>query len=98
MKIVIDIPDEDYKDIVDGYICQELADEMLNRVKAGTPLPKGHGDLVDRDTIVVEEDVYFQNYIIHAPTVIPADQGMCYNCEYKTDICQEGLHCPKEDE
>ena len=46
MKVVIDIPDEDYKDIIDGYICQELADEMLNRVKDGTPLVK---ELEDRD-------------------------------------------------
>ena len=24
------------------------------------------------------------------------DKGMCADCEYKTDSCQEGLHCPKE--
>ncbi|MBO4542396.1 MAG: hypothetical protein J5725_04355 [Bacteroidales bacterium] len=26
------------------------------------------------------------------------DKGMCADCEYKTDSCQEGLHCPKENE
>ena len=25
-------------------------------------------------------------------------EGMCSNCSYKTDTCQEGLHCPKENE
>ena len=27
-----------------------------------------------------------------------ADKGMCADCEYKTDSCQEGSHCPKENE
>lgn len=84
MKIVIDIPDEDYKDIVDGYICQELADEMLNRVKAGTPLPKGHGDLVDEDKVILGL-VYGKHIdkakcgeitkIFDNAVVIPADKG-----------------------
>ena len=78
MKIVIDIPESviDRAKGKDGlklcdidikFICNQLAD--------GIVIPEGHGDLVDRDTIEVEEDVYFQNYIIHAPTVIPADKG-----------------------
>ena len=76
MKIVIDIPDEnDYNAIRDNIKAYSLADMLFEAVKSGTPLPKGHGDLVDRDTIEVEEDIYFQNYIIHAPTVIPADKG-----------------------
>ena len=85
MKIVIDIPDEDYKDIVDGYICQELADEMLNKVKAGTPLPKGHGDLVDATTLIpillwndyIREDVLGSDIIkiFDSAVVIPADKG-----------------------
>lgn len=49
--------------------------KSIKAIKSGTVLPKGHGDLVDRDTITVEEDVYFQNYIIHAPTIIEADKG-----------------------
>ena len=77
MRIVIDIPDSDVptkQDLlnvslhfIDGTVCE--ADGYGFMV-----LPKGHGDLVDKDTITVEEDVYFQNYIIHAPTVIPADK------------------------
>ena len=82
MKIVIDIPDEDYKDIVDGYICQELADEMLNRVKAGTPLPKGHGDLIDEAALLnkwnnssVRGRTEFDQVIMCTPVVISADKG-----------------------
>lgn len=26
------------------------------------------------------------------------DKGRCTDCEYKTDTCQEGLHCPRENE
>ena len=78
MKIVIDIPDKDYKDIVDGYICQELADEMLNRVKDGTPLPKGHGDLVERKckNKICRDCAYaYVCYRLDASVIIPADKG-----------------------
>ncbi|MBO4542397.1 MAG: hypothetical protein J5725_04360 [Bacteroidales bacterium] len=82
MKIVIDIPDEDYKDIVDGYICQELADEMLNRVKAGTPLPKGHGDLMDANILLnkwnnssVRGRTEFDQVIMCTSVVVSADKG-----------------------
>ena len=26
------------------------------------------------------------------------DKGMCYKCQYKTDSCQEGLHCIRDGE
>jgi len=78
MQIVIDIPDEmipikqeiidTYIHFIDGKVCEVGGYGFM-------VLPKGHGDLVDKDTITVEEDVYFQNYIINAPIVIPADEG-----------------------
>lgn len=50
MEIVIKIPEEEYKNIClmskDG-IGMALYDWIAN----GTPLPKGHGDLVDRNCI-----------------------------------------------
>lgn len=77
MKIVIDISEEDYNVILanaDFYKEQHWGvAEVWDAIVGGTPLPKGHGDLIDRNTITVEEDVYFQNYIIHAPTIIEAD-------------------------
>lgn len=81
MQIVIDIPEEDYKFIKDLQFYSSgrrsgrtIEQHIINGIRNGTPLPKGHGDLIDRNTITVEEDVYFQNYIIHAPTIIAADK------------------------
>lgn len=53
MQIVIDIPEYVYDTIVasDGYI-QDCDNEKVGMaVKDGTPLPKGHGDLIDRNKI-----------------------------------------------
>lgn len=49
MKIVIDIPDENYKrdNLIHFFGCySEKLDEVI---KNGTPLPKGHGRLIDAD-------------------------------------------------
>ena len=71
MQIVIDISEETYEYWKTHKYEYVISEAITN----GIVLPKGHGDLVDKDTITVEEDVYFQNYIIHAPTIIPADKG-----------------------
>ena len=80
MQIVIDIPEELKNK------CDELEFEkainyvrwfdgtLTNAIKNGTVLPE-HGDLVDRSEIEVEEDVYNQTYIIHAPTILEATKG-----------------------
>ena len=46
MQIVIDIPEEYYEAIMKIPIYQSTADMLI--IKNGTPLPKGHGDLIDR--------------------------------------------------
>ena len=54
MQIVIDIDDETYNDIKKGKIYSSFRDvplESVNAIANGTPLPKGHGDLIDRDKI-----------------------------------------------
>lgn len=57
MKIVIDIPEEDYKGICHlkneqlRMLPEEVA-ETLMRIANGTPLPKGYGDLIDRQTLI----------------------------------------------
>lgn len=45
MEIVIDIPDQKYKWIIENP--QTYTDELHYAIRNGTPLPKGHGDLVD---------------------------------------------------
>lgn len=49
MKIVIDIPNEKYKRL--PYIDQFSLREYIEN---GTPLPKGHGDLIDRDDLLAD--------------------------------------------
>ena len=49
MQIVIDIPEGLKKDFESeqwtALSCMEMKDALMN----GTPLPKGHGDLIDRN-------------------------------------------------
>ena len=57
MQIVIDIPEE--KELIDKALWNDVSDFdkedlviVLNAIAHGTPLPKGHGDLVDRDDLL----------------------------------------------
>lgn len=44
MQIVIDIPEDSYKDICDGYISPPDIKNIVQGIKNGTPLPMGHED------------------------------------------------------
>lgn len=48
MKIVIDIPEYIYK------ICQNHGDIVYKSIANGTPLPKGHGRLVDMSEVLIK--------------------------------------------
>ena len=61
MKIVIDIPKKTYDAIKERNIitCGEtFAHKLVNCIKNGTPLPKGHGDLKDADIYKTEVKKY----------------------------------------
>ena len=45
MQIVIDIPDNMWEKVKDGYVPLGIGTHLMN----GTPLPKNHGRLVDAD-------------------------------------------------
>ena len=97
MQIVIDIPDEMYQKIketfkvISGSRRSERFDYILfDAVNTGTPLPKGHGRLIDADKMknkmLYSHDVSaeieingtdeFINYIFNdAPTIIEADKA-----------------------
>ena len=50
MKLVIEIPKKTYQEIKERTIvtCGEtFAKKLVNYIKKGTPLPKGHGRLID---------------------------------------------------
>ena len=49
MQIVIDIPYQKYKWIVNNP--QTYTDEMHEAIRNGTPLPKNHGRLIDADEL-----------------------------------------------
>lgn len=74
MQIVIDIPDELYKANNRGLEAKELWDLRV-AVSTGTPLPKGHGRIIDESKIK-RTFTWDNGYIdCDAPTIIEADGG-----------------------
>lgn len=84
MQIVIDIPEEIYNHTQEykvGGFNQENDTKLFMAIKNGTPLPKGHGRLIDADEIQFE-NTEFETYgdycvafdaIDDAPAIIEAD-------------------------
>lgn len=75
MKLIIDIPNYNLNDIQNGSIA---CGRILAAVKNGTPLLKGHGDLIDGDVAYDEFDKACLSWegglLKYVPTVIPADR------------------------
>ena len=72
MQIVIEIPKE--KELIDKALWNDVSDFdkedlviVLNAIANGTPLPKGHGRLIDAD------DLLDNACIDEIPTIIEAD-------------------------
>jgi hypothetical protein len=75
-EIVIKIPEEEYQKYIkmrpaypDGVFC------LIKEIQNGTPLPEGHGRLIDADALLQKHqdfDAYpFPSITIHnAPTII----------------------------
>lgn len=80
MQIVIDVPEEYYKAITEIPTHQCTADMLI--IKNGTPLPKGHGRLIDADMLINKYAYDLDNNFIvdlkdinDAPTIIEADKA-----------------------
>ena len=74
MQIVIEIPNSIYANlpkIVNGSIASK---RILDCVKNGTPLPKGHGDLIDvsRKITVLTYDEQYEEWGEETLTVLEA--------------------------
>lgn len=81
MQIVIDIPEGMYENALNNLFCGSTT--LCNAIKNGTPLPKGHGDLIDTKDILYDDlecadgNIYM---VVHAPcidnakVIIPADK------------------------
>ena len=84
MKLIIEIPEDSYRFILQHGIkdIREIDEVIAN----GTPLPEGHGRIIDVDTIVHSEDIYNtdefiegvicggNSFVISAPTIVEADK------------------------
>lgn len=80
MKLVIDIPEDEYNIAKYGQYGKINVDIVRKALADGTPLPKGHGRIIDESKIKVCEwvDVAEECYpkvSTDAPTIIEADGG-----------------------
>jgi hypothetical protein len=88
MQLVINIDDELYEIIKNPKKLETMyhAGRLCEAVRKGTPLPKGHGALIDIsniDVIELEDSIHFIRHekgddvdvYIGAPTIIEADTG-----------------------
>lgn len=72
MQIVIDIDEKDYQLMKNGHI----PFNVLGVLMSGTPLPKGHGRLIDADAMQKYQiDTFGQRLLVidTAPTIIEAE-------------------------
>lgn len=81
MQIVIDISENRYRLLqkqARTSLGREKLDEFGEAVLNGTPLPKGHGRLIDADALYDQfeyADYDFEKTLEYAPTIIEADGG-----------------------
>lgn len=83
MKIVIDIPERVYNTIQKSF-SENYPDDIellfwIDTVRNGTPLPKGHGDLIDRKELIDSPYrkgglVEWYDEIKYASAIVPADK------------------------
>ena len=75
MKIVIDIDDNLYTRLFDnGVDNYDDAVDMAKTIRKGTPLPKGHGRLIDVSEYYKGSYNDAREFLDNAPTVIEADE------------------------
>lgn len=89
VELVIKIPEKTYKDIqsLDWKNGEKWYSEEWKAIHNGTPLPKGHGRLIDADEIQFENNEFdtYNDYskafdaIDYAPTIIEADKAESEN-------------------
>ena len=88
VDVVIRIPDEVYEDVTKNSALSFIYDDTVTSALAnGTPLPKGHGRLIDADAITKDFNTFqksfvmnmdntsgFKNIVCIASTIIEADK------------------------
>ena len=74
MKVVIDIPDNVYREISSPWYCGIRREYLMLLIKKGKVLPKGHGRLIDADALFDECNEFSFPAYVNAPTIIEADK------------------------
>lgn len=75
MKLIINIPGHRYEQCQKDIPMLDLYEELVDAVKNGTPLPKGHGRLIDADYKVSSDGRTIDTVCGYmAPTIIEADK------------------------
>ena len=70
MQIVIDIPEGIYKTLCKNPTVDIVRQAVIN----GTPLPKGHGRLIDENQIAGDGSWDIADRLDATPTIIEADK------------------------
>lgn len=76
MKLIIDIPEDMFEWFKNGEIIDEYDKSALKQVfKNGTPLPKGHGKIIDVNEAINYIDDYAFGFFSFddVPAIIEAD-------------------------
>lgn len=76
MQIVIDIPDEIYKDIEsrDWKNTIWARDSLMRYIHEGVVLPKHHGRLIDADRLMRVDHIILESQVDDAPTILEATE------------------------
>jgi hypothetical protein len=87
MRIIIDISEDSYKATCNGYMTPPDVENVVSGIKNGTPLPKGHGRLIDADAfqkycfnknfdkrLSAEGLAIINMFLEFQPTIIEADR------------------------
>jgi len=80
IELVIKISEDSYKATCNGWMLPPDVENVVQGIKNGTPLPKGHGRLIDADALKNGWKNGFHKKIVDAlmddaPTIIEADKG-----------------------
>jgi len=90
MQVLIEISEDTYKATCNGWMLPPDVENVVQGIKNGTPLPKGHGRLKDADAIckdiISALGIRDENYLLeaeeavykrikNAPTIIEADKA-----------------------
>lgn len=89
IKLLVEIDEEEYENVKNGHLPIRVFNACVYAVENGTPLPKGHGRLIDADKTALLSDLFCYTKFTgideapyedataaleFAPTIIEADE------------------------